>query len=307
VGRTARPAEPTSAEIRELLHRRLVLPRRAGEPVRVVDELAVGGVNVGCRVADVARIGDALWGWEVKGHGDGDRDRLQGQAEAYGAVFERCSLVATRRLAQRALELLPAWWEVLTVHRTAGGRLVIRRLRAGAPNPEPPADVERLLWGSEVSTLLRSVGCPYAIREKCGTWVARACLDAVLTPEARLAAVRHCLRQRTWSALRANTPLPTAADGDEARDLAILAAGTTAPAAAADWVSIVERLPHWDRPGWDWARRRLYFDLPRAIREQPGMAERLLGDDAPLYVRRQPPPHPVFEQPTLFDALAGRG
>jgi hypothetical protein len=257
-------------------------------------------------VADVVRIGDTLWGWELKGAGDTPH-RLPVQVRSYGATFERCSLVATRRLAQRALEHLPAWWEVLTVHRTAGGRLILRRVRAGAPNPERPAAAGGLLWGSEVSTLLRSVGCPYAIREKCGSWVARACLEGVLTPEALLAAVRHCLRQRTWSAMRANMPLPPSADGDEARDLAILAAGTTVPAAAADWVSIVERLPHWDRPGWDWARRRLYFELPRSIRDQPGMAERLLGDDAPLYVRRQPPPHPAFEQATLFDALVAVG
>jgi hypothetical protein len=279
-----RPNEPTAAEIRALLNRQLVVPRRAGEPVLLIGELAVG-----LSVADVVRVGDVFAGFEIKGAGDTLR-RLPLQALGYGQHFEECSLVAIPRLAERAALEMPAWWWVHAVHRADDGQLVSRCLREGAPNPEYPARAITLLWTFEVTHLLRcaEVDCPPALAYKCGSWLARHTLDAILTPEARLAAVRWCFRARAWHEWRVNSPV--ACPGDETRDEAILTGGRTVPD---DWLGLLEKLPHYhdDRH----LRRSVYFALPNRIKEAPGVAERLLGPEAPLFGPRLPAAaHPVL-------------
>ena len=70
------------------------------------------GLCAGARRVDLAMINGELVGFEIKS----DQDtlyRLAGQAEAYGQVLDRVTLVTTARYIDKAAALVPTWWGLI--------------------------------------------------------------------------------------------------------------------------------------------------------------------------------------------------
>lgn len=160
---------------------------------RFVNEM---GMNHGAARIDLAVIDDTLDGYEIKGPQD-DLRRLEGQAVAYGQVFDRLTLVAAERHLERAVHIVPAWWGLTLVDAS---RSVVRPLRLPGANPvADPLSMARLLWQSEVAAVLearigrRPSGSSAALRRR---------LVAEATPEEVRAVVRRCLTSRAnWRAV----------------------------------------------------------------------------------------------------------
>jgi hypothetical protein len=117
--------------------------------------------------ADVAIVGDALRGFEIKTARD-KLNRLPHQVEAYSNVFDFCSAVVADRHVEPALELLPEWWGVMVISANSH----IDHLRQPRQNPMiNPEVLVRLLWREEAFAALDRVGgCPDPAMNRSNLW-----------------------------------------------------------------------------------------------------------------------------------------
>jgi hypothetical protein len=153
------------------------------------------GLNHGAARIDLAVIDVSLDGYEIKSSQD-DLRRLEGQAIAYGQVFDRLTLVGTERHLEPAARVVPAWWGLTLVDVS---RSVIEPLRHAGRNPTAdPASLVRLLWHSELEAVLeagtgrRPSGVSAVLRQR---------LVAEMPPDEVRAVVRRCLTTRaSWRA-----------------------------------------------------------------------------------------------------------
>lgn len=121
----------------------------------VVDEL---GLYHGQSRIDIAVINGQLSGYEIKSDVD-DLSRLRSQAEYYGSVFGKLTLVVARRFLQRSLEIIPDWWGVIVVDQGPRGGVHLERIRLYSKNVGIDSyAVAMLLWRNEAIELLRSIG-----------------------------------------------------------------------------------------------------------------------------------------------------
>jgi hypothetical protein len=136
----------------------------AGDPdTRIVEEM---GVWCGTARIDVAVVNGELCGFELKSERD-TLERLPLQAEVYGLVFDRVSLVTTDRHLRKAATIVPNWWGTYIVREAIDGSTKLKRTRAPKPNPNrDPMVLAQLLWRSEVLTLLDQHGLAAGYRSK---------------------------------------------------------------------------------------------------------------------------------------------
>jgi hypothetical protein len=136
----------------------------AGDPdTRIVEEM---GVWCGTARIDVAVVNGELCGFELKSERD-TLERLPLQAEVYGLVFDRLSLVTTERHLKKADTIVPRWWGTYIVQQEFGGLTKIRRARAPQLNPRrDPVILAQLLWRSEALDLLNQHSLVAGYRSK---------------------------------------------------------------------------------------------------------------------------------------------
>lgn len=106
--------------------------------------------------ADLAVIGRSMDGFEIKTENDTLR-RLPRQIDAYGRLFDRCSVVVAEKHCDDAEAMLPAWWGITTLH--VNGHVSFTEVREPQRNPAvDPEILVRLLWKDEVVVALMNLG-----------------------------------------------------------------------------------------------------------------------------------------------------
>ncbi len=106
--------------------------------------------------ADLAVIGRSMDGFEIKTERDTLR-RLPRQIEAYGRLFDRCSVVVAEKHFDAAESMIPAWWGITTVH--VNGGVNFAEVRKPLRNPDIDREIlVRLLWKDEVIGALAKLG-----------------------------------------------------------------------------------------------------------------------------------------------------
>ena len=123
---------------------------------RVQDELPIAG---GCLPADVVEItNNEINGFEIKSDVDTLR-RLPNQVKVYSLVFDRCSIVTTKKYLRKVREMVPEWWGIIIA--TDGEPLDI--IHEAEPSPESRASRRQyqgwMLWGGEYEELCVKYGC----------------------------------------------------------------------------------------------------------------------------------------------------
>lgn len=180
------------ADVREVLLRQLRATHGADDDALIVEELGVGH---GRRRVDVAVVNGELIGYEIKSAAD-TLSRLPGQAELYGAVFDRVGLVCADRHVTKAMAAVPSWWGVdRAVH--CDGDLVLAPVRHASVNDRVDGrSVAQLLWRDEAIDLLtrQRLDTPALLRGARRHMYA-ALADAMPLTDLRRE-VRACLRQR---------------------------------------------------------------------------------------------------------------
>ena len=141
--------------IRAALKRSLSALYQNDPETLVVEEI---GLCDGAARIDVAVVSHTLHGFEIKS--DCDRvDRLSTQCEAYGAVFDRMTLVVGPRLQKHAMELIPEWWGVELAKPIGRRQIQFQSVRAAQQNTNFDAlSIAKLLWRDEALTLLIELG-----------------------------------------------------------------------------------------------------------------------------------------------------
>jgi hypothetical protein len=162
--------------------------------------------------ADLAVIGTSMDGFEIKTERDTLR-RLPRQVEAYGRLFDRCSVVVAEKHCDEAEAMLPDWWGITTVH--VNGGVSFAEVRRPRLNPAiDPEILVRLLWKDEaVTALVKLGGAPDEGASRGALW--RALLEAASLSQLR-SAVRRALLSRDPAQARIATrrftvPAPQAA------------------------------------------------------------------------------------------------
>jgi hypothetical protein len=147
------------SDIRPFLRQRLAI-EHPGETVLFLEEFPIYGGDVR---ADMVAINGSLHGYEIKSAKD-RLDRLENQVEAYGAVFDRASIVVSDRHAEHAAKIVPDWWEILLV-QCIGGGICFKTRQRGRANPAREAHaLASLLWKAEALALLVSLGLDAGMR-----------------------------------------------------------------------------------------------------------------------------------------------
>ena len=96
------------AQIRAATKKALLVQHMGDAETVIFEEL---GVQHGLARIDLAVVNGELHGFELKSARD-TLARLPEQAESYGRVFDRITLVVEERHVRGAVELVPDWWGV---------------------------------------------------------------------------------------------------------------------------------------------------------------------------------------------------
>lgn len=182
-------------EIRRALRERLEEEFLSEPGTLIIDEL---GIEEGTARVDLAVVNGELHAFELKSRAD-TLVRLPAQADAYGRVFDRVSLVVSERHARKAVAGLPEWWGLIVVADDGSRSLAQRRSAQTNPGIEPFA-VAQLLWRDEALAALESRGLAERRRSKPRRELWRALAEEVPLSELQQL-VRDALRgRRTWRA-----------------------------------------------------------------------------------------------------------
>jgi len=137
-----------------------------GEAAVVLEEI---GLCYGSVRVDVLVVDDTLHGYEIKS----DRDslhRLSHQSEKYNAMFDSVTLVAGARHIDKAMGLVPAWWEVIlatATENTENGSIGFSKQRIGSLNPGRNRRVlAELLWLGDAIEFLDRRNAARGVRGK---------------------------------------------------------------------------------------------------------------------------------------------
>ena len=140
--------------IRNALRKRLKRQAPDGRCPLLLEEK---GILRGRGRLDLVKVTDRIHGYEIKSEND-HLTTLAQQARLYGRVADRMTLVAAENHHQRAVELIPEWWEVI-VAAGEPGHVVLRRDRRPRRNPDQdPRALIELLWLNESRRFLKEHG-----------------------------------------------------------------------------------------------------------------------------------------------------
>jgi len=147
-------ADMRDKDVRTAVRARLAALHRDHEDTLIVEEMGVWASSV--RI-DLAVINGELAGFELKSDRD-TLDRLPLQARVYSQVFDRLTLVVGSRHLEKAVRLIPDWWEVI-VAQSFEDAIELEVERAGGSNPSLDAFlVANLLWKDEALDVLDQYG-----------------------------------------------------------------------------------------------------------------------------------------------------
>jgi hypothetical protein len=180
------------SQIRESFHRKRLRKHHANPETVVIDEL---GLKHGVCRADIAVINGHLLGYEIKSDEDSLR-RLPDQVDAYGAVFDRITLVVAERHLNDARRIIPTWWGVIVASEGRREAVHFRTMRQ--PDLNSSVDnfsIAQLLWRDEVQEILSRRGVTGSLLRQKRSILYRE-LIGVLEPTELRSTVRGCLKSR---------------------------------------------------------------------------------------------------------------
>ena len=140
------------ANIREALLAKL--KRQKNKPKALLEELHV---HNGKAIADVVALYAEAHCFEIKGETD-RIERVVRQGAYYNTAFRRITLVTTECKLNKAFELAPSFWGIMTAVNTQG-RIGFRHRRAANLNPQfEKHSAAMTLWKNEMLELVPETG-----------------------------------------------------------------------------------------------------------------------------------------------------
>jgi hypothetical protein len=158
---TTRPTSDRT--IREVLKDHVLREHHSLGDTLLIEELGLFGGDIR---ADLAAFNGISHGYEIKSCLD-SLERLPNQVQAYSAIFERATLVGSRKHLYDARQIIPQWWGIICVDPGPDGTVCLKRTRRSLANPRPDKiAIASLLWRNEALHLLESLGICGGLRSK---------------------------------------------------------------------------------------------------------------------------------------------
>jgi len=160
--RGSRTRSLADSDIRPALRDWLRARHESDPDTVILDELGIcrGRVRI-----DLTVVNGLLHGYEIKSERD-TLARLETQADLYGRVLDRATLVVGEAHFQAALRAVPRWWGVLLVESSGNTpRFIVRRRGSRNPRLDAKAVVE-FLWREDSLALLENREAAAGLRGK---------------------------------------------------------------------------------------------------------------------------------------------
>lgn len=144
--------------VRKLLLQELSIVYENDPKTRIINEL---GIDFGSSRIDVAVVNGIIHGYEIKSDLD-TLDRLPRQMEYYNKLFQRMTIVISRKFYNQIREIVPPWWgiKIISVDRT---RLIDKR-KGRKNNNQDKDTLLKLLWKKDLERLVDTLGLPKKIK-----------------------------------------------------------------------------------------------------------------------------------------------
>lgn len=179
-------------QIREAFHRTVLREHHNSPTTLVVNEL---GLEHGACRADIAVINGHMIGYEIKSDVDSLK-RLSLQVNTYNAVFDRSSVILTKRHLNEVMHIVPNWWGVILAEEISQGDTSFRYLRRPRKNVNTNNySIAQLLWRDEAQEVLMKLGIRGAQLRKSRAFLYKDIIE-LLTPSALRRTVREYLKKR---------------------------------------------------------------------------------------------------------------
>jgi len=104
-------------------------------------------------IADIVTLGKTLHGYEIKGETD-TLSRLKNQVPHYNQVFDKVSIVITKKNINAVQTIVPSFWGILLAYSNEQ-KIKFTHIRLAKKNPEcNNKDILLSLWKNELAKIL---------------------------------------------------------------------------------------------------------------------------------------------------------
>lgn len=126
---------------------------------RIINEL---GINNGESRVDLAVVNGMIHGYEIKSDFD-TLERLPRQITYYNKLFERMTIISSRKFYQQICELVPKWWGVKVI--SYDGTRLIEKRKGRKQTTQDKDCLLRLLWKKELEDFIDVIGYPKRMKK----------------------------------------------------------------------------------------------------------------------------------------------
>lgn len=144
---------------RDLLIKELNMTYENTEDTRIIHEL---GLDSGSSRIDVAVVNGILHGYEIKSDLD-NLDRLPRQMEYYNQMFERMTIVVSRKYLTKVQEIIPSWWGIKVMSNDCSRLISIRKGRK--VNQQDTLILLKLLWKKDLENFIDYLNLDKSIKK----------------------------------------------------------------------------------------------------------------------------------------------
>lgn len=147
------------AGVRNLLIDELQSLYKHDPETRIINEL---GINNGESRVDVAVVNGIIHGYEIKSDFD-TLDRLPRQMDYYNKLFQRMTIVVSRKYYHQVCDLVPIWWGVKVI--SADGTRLIEKRKGRKQSSQDKDYLLRLLWKKDLEAFVDVLGYPRKMKK----------------------------------------------------------------------------------------------------------------------------------------------
>ncbi len=146
-------------EVRTLLMKELNERYSQCNDTRIINEL---GLDFGASRIDIAVVNGIMHGYEIKSDLD-NLNRLPRQMEYYNKVFERMTIVVSRKYLSEVKTMIPLWWGIKTISADQKRLIDIRKGRKDSF--QDTSLIIKLLWKKELEGLIDYFNWPKSYKK----------------------------------------------------------------------------------------------------------------------------------------------
>lgn len=145
-------------DVRKLLMEDLIREYKDDPDTRIINEL---GIDFGASRVDIVVVNGILHGYEIKSDLD-TLERLPRQMAYYNKLFERMTIVVSRKHYEKVRCIVPKWWGIKIISADAK-RLIVKRKGRLTKNQDKKL-LLKLLWKDELEELVDVLGLPKKLK-----------------------------------------------------------------------------------------------------------------------------------------------